>query len=122
MNRVAAVALSFTLAGCFPNYSDGERVGVITKISRKGIIWKSWEGSLNQGGTKIQTQSNSNGDAHSAVVPNAIDFNVDDAAVLAKVKDAADTGKVVKITYREWLISPPWIDASHVVTSVTEVK
>ncbi len=29
------------------NYSNGERIGVITQFSRTGIFWKSWEGHLN---------------------------------------------------------------------------
>lgn len=33
----------------FTNYSDGERAGNITKLSRKGILIKTWEGSLDMG-------------------------------------------------------------------------
>lgn len=31
-------------------YSEGERTGVVTKISKKGFIWKTWEGELILGG------------------------------------------------------------------------
>lgn len=31
-------------------YSDGERTGVITKFSHKGMLIKTWEGELNMGG------------------------------------------------------------------------
>ena len=33
-------------SSCTNNYSQGERVGIITKFSNKGLINKSWEGDL----------------------------------------------------------------------------
>jgi len=41
---IAIVALLFS--SCTNDYSEGQRVGVITKFSNKGLIWKSWEGEL----------------------------------------------------------------------------
>lgn len=38
--------ITLLLAGCSRNYSEGERMGIITKFSHKGLIWKSWEGDL----------------------------------------------------------------------------
>jgi hypothetical protein len=43
---IALVATMF-LTSCTENYSNGERIGMITKFSQKGLIWSSWEGSLN---------------------------------------------------------------------------
>ena len=39
------IALLFTFTSC-SNYSEGERVGVITKFSRSGKAFKSYEGEL----------------------------------------------------------------------------
>lgn len=40
-----ALLVAFTLASC-SNYSEGERVGIITKFSKSGAICKSYEGEL----------------------------------------------------------------------------
>ena len=38
--------LSIGFASCTSNYSDGERVGIITKFSNRGLLFKSFEGEL----------------------------------------------------------------------------
>jgi hypothetical protein len=50
--RLAFIGLAglFLFSGCSHNYSDGYRVGYVRKFSRKGLIWKSWEGELLLGG------------------------------------------------------------------------
>ena len=40
------------LIGCNPDYSDGERVGIVTKLSYKGWNYKTWEGEMNLGGMR----------------------------------------------------------------------
>lgn len=35
---------------CGMSYSDGTRSGILTKVSRKGFIFKTYEGELNIGG------------------------------------------------------------------------
>jgi hypothetical protein len=45
------------LSSCSENYSNGERIGLITQFSHKGLFWKSWEGQLNL----TQTGMNSSG-------------------------------------------------------------
>ena len=37
-----AMVMSVLLSAC-SNYSEGERIGVITKVSEKGMLWKSTE-------------------------------------------------------------------------------
>ena len=43
----ALLAAIFALPGCSENYSNGERIGVVTQFSNTGVIWKSHEGHLN---------------------------------------------------------------------------
>lgn len=106
------------LSACAPNYSEGTRIGVVTKLSYKGLFWKSWEGTLNQGGTKIE----SDGQGNSQVVANAIDFNVSDPEVIEQLKSAASSGSRVEIHYNEWFMPPLSIVNDHVVDSVKELK
>lgn len=35
------------LTSCIEHLSDGERVGTVTKFSKAGVIWDSWDGHLN---------------------------------------------------------------------------
>lgn len=103
-----------TAGGCVPNYSEGERVGVITKFSKKGLLSKTWEGSVNQGGT-VQV---SDGKGNSSVVPSVVDFNVQDPEIIEAIKTAANEGKRVKISYTQWYVKPVSIDNDRVVTKI----
>jgi len=49
MKRVLTIlSLSaLVLTSCSENYSNGERIGVITQFSKTGVVWKSHEGHLN---------------------------------------------------------------------------
>ena len=44
---LVVLALSFVL---YANYSSGVRAGVPVEFSRKGVIFKTYEGELNLGG------------------------------------------------------------------------
>jgi hypothetical protein len=93
MKRTIFIMMSiFFLSGCSQNYSNGERIGLITKFSRSGIIWKSWEGHLNL----TQTGMNS---------AQPFDFSIDndnEPENLVKTLDsAAQYGWKVKLVYHQ---------------------
>lgn len=113
MKNAIAVALCFFLAGCFPNYSNGERVGTVIKLSKKGLIFKSWEGELYVGGGKGRMTEGSG-----RVNFGSFTFNTADERIVKQLQDAMKSGVTVELVYREWLVSPPWIDNSHVVVEV----
>lgn len=79
-------------------YSEGSRAGVLIKFSKRGFIFKTYEGELNQGGT--------------GNVPNTAQFNqlwefsVRDKAI-------ADTlmkleGRKVALQYKQKIKNLPW--------------
>lgn len=74
------------------NYSNGERIGLITQFSKTGILWKSWEGHLNM------TQTGMNSSA-------AFDFSVDNdqepPGLVATLDSAAQYGWKVKLIYHQ---------------------
>lgn len=107
---LVVVGLVFT-AACAPNYSNGTRIGVVTKLSERGLIYKSWEGSM-----LIALPS-----TVSAIQPEVFEFNVAESAVEA-VKAAMASGKRVEVVYKQWAVSPPSIDHDHVVVGVREVQ
>lgn len=91
MKKAAAVILfSLLFISCNENYSNGERIGLITQFSRAGNIFKSWEGHLNM----TQTGMNSS---------QPFDFSIDNDnepdGLVKTLDSAAQFGWKVKITY-----------------------
>lgn len=86
---------SFFLTSCMENYSNGERIGFVTKFSQKGVIWKSWEGHLNLS----QTGMNTAGEGFDF----SLDNDINDANLVAAIDSAAENGWKVKLIYHETL-------------------
>ena len=87
------------MKGCVPDYSEGERTGLVTKISKKGFIWKTWECHMNLGGVVP-------GGKDGAMIPNVWFFTVENEEVLAALQVAQTSQKPVTIRYSEWLFKP----------------
>ena len=89
---IGLLASLMLMTSCSENYSNGERVGMITKFTEKGIVWKSHEGHLNA----TQTGMNS---------AEGFDFSVDndknDPTVIATLDSAANFGWKIKLEYHE---------------------
>ena len=91
----------------YATYSEGVRSGELIKISKKGMLFKTYEGELSQGisGAKIFT------------------FSVLDKE--SKVIEAMKTmqGQYVKVTYVErYKTFPWWGDTKYFVTEVEKEK
>jgi len=41
INLIAIAFMVIILSSCSENYSNGERIGLVTQFSRTGIVWKS---------------------------------------------------------------------------------
>ena len=108
----AILMASLFLTSCSENYSNGERVGLITQFSKSGMIWKSYEGHLNM----TQTGMNS-----STPFDFSIDNDREDQTIISKLDSAANLGWKVKITYHE-TFGKNWFnnrgETSHFVTGV----
>jgi regulator of protease activity HflC (stomatin/prohibitin superfamily) len=95
------------------DYSEGFRVGKVIKLSNKGYVFKTWEGTLDFG--YLQN------DPEAGVATRIWDFSVapGDAAVREQI-DAAIAGDYkVKLHYREKYVKLPWRgDTKHFVTKV----
>ena len=81
------------------SYSDGERAGTVSKFSRRGFVFKTYEGVLNVGGFSGETGS---------LTPQYFDFSVKDDAVASKVTEAVKTGQRVTLHYEEKIMKLPW--------------
>jgi hypothetical protein len=98
--------------GCGRGYSDGERVGTVVKLSNKGLMWKSWEGEMNLGGTVA---------GENGAIPSTWRFHLTDPTLAPKFDAAMTSGKRVKVRYVQWAFSPVTQDSDYDVTSITEL-
>lgn len=91
---ILGLIVALVITSCTENYSNGERIGLVTQFSKTGLIFKTHEGHLNL----TQTGMNS-----SSAVP--FDFSVDadneDPNIVATLDSAATYGWKVKIVYHE---------------------
>ena len=86
--------LALTLASCKENYSQGEKVGNLIEFTKKGVVWETWEGSLNM----TQTGMNTSG------APFYFSFDKDrndQDSLIALMKQAQVEGWKLKIRYHE---------------------
>jgi hypothetical protein len=78
-------------------YSEGERTGVVNKLSNKGWICKTWEGQMNLGGMA------SDGNGIASV--NTWNYSVTDQEIVKKIQDAAQNGTRTTLVYKQYLIN-----------------
>ena len=91
------IALSFVcilLSACGHVTGDGEKVGTIIKLSKEGVVFKTWEAEIIRGGM-------SNGSGGFSAKP--FYFTIDDETMLPQVQSAFDSQKEVKIHYKRRL-------------------
>lgn len=95
----STIALLFLawLVGLSPGlvYSDGHRSGVVYKFSKKGVLYKTWEGELSLGMTET--------DSGGAIIPRVFDFSVSRPEIAEKIDEAERSGKRVTLHYREYI-------------------
>lgn len=113
---IAIASATLMLTSCSENYSNGERIGVVTQFSETGIFWKSWEGHLNV----TQTGMNSS-------VP--FDFSIDndksEPEVINLLDSAAQNGWKVKLIYhqtRGWNWFNNRGETNHFITKVEPLE
>lgn len=87
-----SLGLALVMTSCTENYSNGERIGMITKFSQKGLVFDSWEGTLNT----TQTGMNS-----AQPFEFSVDNDVNDPKTIAALDSAATYGWKVKIKYHQ---------------------
>lgn len=107
------------LRGC-GTYSEGSRVGNITKFSLKGVQFKTWEGELLMGGMRNTPTS----EGGTRLTANVWEFTVaeDRKDLIDAIQNAMDYNKTVRVAYEEKGISSPFsgntryrVKAVHVI-------
>lgn len=86
------VPLCKATGGLMPDYGAGTREGYLTKISKKGFFWKTWEAEMQIG----------SGDLAAIQAPFAFSVPYDETAE----KIRANLGKRIRLEYRQWIFTP----------------
>lgn len=94
-------------------YSEGHRAGLLVKFSKKGYVFKTYEGELNLGGI--------NTDKQQMMVNNIWTFSVNDPAAADSLMKCE--GRYVRLHYRERLKSFFWQgETNYFVDDVSVIR
>jgi uncharacterized protein YxeA len=113
MKKIIGVLISVAILGTvlyylfiyFVTYSSGVRSGELIKISRKGVLIKTWEGEISQGISGAQIFTFSVEDKNEKVIANLQKFQ----------------GNYVKLTYKERYKTFFWLgDTKYFITKVEQ--
>lgn len=89
--------------------SEGTRTGILYKISKKGKVFKTFEGQLQLAGSAIMNKE------------STFEFSVADASVYSQIQNLE--GKNVRVHYKELVDAFPWQgDTDYLVYQVEEIK
>ncbi|MCS6935719.1 MAG: hypothetical protein NZM35_11325 [Chitinophagales bacterium] len=110
---VIVTGVAITLLVCNYTYSEGTRAGVLTKLSKRGYILKTYEGELNMGGM---------GNIPNTAPANQIwYFSVKDAAMADTLRQYE--GQRVVLSYEEKIKAMPWQgETNYFVVGVRKVE
>ena len=105
LSTAVIITILYYLFIYFVTYSTGVRSGELIKISRKGMIVKTWEGEISQGISGAQIFSFSIEDGNEQVIENLQKYQ----------------GSYVKLTYKERYKTFFWLgDTKYFITEVTQ--
>lgn len=106
-----SILMILSLAGCAcgRGYSEGERTGTVYKLSRKGLVFKSWEGEMLLGGARQTDQG---------AVANVWAFTIVDPRLVKVVSEAQDSGAPMTAHYIQWFNSGPSMESDYELTTI----
>ncbi len=81
-------------AGLMPNYGEGVRYGYVTKMSHRGLLWKTHEGQMQIGTGEM------------AALQEPFCFCAPDENVRLELASLIGTRKKVGLRYQQWLLIP----------------
>lgn len=113
--------LTICFGGCYGlskvEYSDGYRDGTIQKMSKKGVVWKTYEGEMILGGLDFQNDGSGGGTLNR----QSFHFTVSDKKIIDEI-EALPTGKKIRLHYRQGMTQ--WVpngDTTYFVTSIEDI-
>lgn len=116
MLSVVILAIAFLCMAYWGTYDEGVRAGTVLRISKKGMIFKTYEGQLN-----VQTFGAFKG---ANPIMEAFDFSVSasDDAVISELQAVALSGERVNLHYVSRYAVFPWRgDTKYFIVKVERV-
>ena len=113
---VVILAIGFLCLAYWGTYDEGVRAGTVLRISKKGMIFKTYEGQLN-----VQTFGALRGENP---IMEAFDFSVSgsDDAVIRDLQTVALSGERVNLHYVSRYAAFPWRgDTKYFIVKVERV-
>lgn len=108
---IFALILFSTVYYFYRNYtvSEGTRTGILFKISKKGKIFKTYEGQLQLAGAAIMNKE------------STFEFSVLNEDIYNQIQNLE--GKNIRLHYEEKVDAFPWQgDTDYIVTKAEEIK
>jgi hypothetical protein len=104
------IGISYVTFMSFGSYSDGNRAGVLDKFSRKGVIFKTWEGELRVG-------------SEDRIAPQKFIFSVNSSEEQTIKELENSSGKQIRVFYKEKYWVFPWQgESKYFIYKVEPVK
>ncbi len=118
MKKILAIVIAILLGIMaflyFGTYSEGDRVGTIIKVSKKGVVFKTYEGQLNVNAFGAVKGKGTLNESFEFSVPN-------DPILLDKIDGLM--GETVKLSYKEKYFVFPWLgETKYLATDVVLTK
>ena len=87
----------------FGTFSEGSRAGIIMKVSKRGVLFKTWEGQMNTETFGAVKDSKN-------IVTETFTFSVEkgNKELIDELNEAALSGERVNLKYIERFIKVPW--------------
>lgn len=107
---IALLGVSYVSYMSFGTFSEGSRSGVLDKFSKKGVVFKTYEGELRQG-------------TEDRINPQKFSFSVNSSEEQAIKQLDQLAGRHVKVHYREKYWVFPWQgDSNYFIYNVELLK
>ncbi len=125
MKTIKKVVLVIVIVGLgilaflyFGKYSEGTRAGIVMKVSKKGAIFKTWEGQMNlETFGAISKSSN--------LVNETFTFSIEkgNTELIESLNDAALSGQRINLHYYERYMKVSWRgDTKYFATGVERLN
>ncbi len=112
---VLALVIVFFVIVYSVNISEGIRSGTVMKVSKKGVIFKTWEGQLNSGSI-AQTGASSPTGVWEFSIPK------DREDIFTELEEVSLSGERVKLRYKEKFAKFSWQgDTKYFVIDVEKI-
>lgn len=114
---VALLLLTPVFTKAWFEVSDGSRVGIVYKLSYKGLFFKGWEGQLLLGDDKAAYNVDANTWNFSLDRKHKRGENIEELS--KQLQSAMESGKRVRVFYKEEGLVAPWrADTTYFVQKI----